>query len=95
MRVYISGKITGTDDYHARFANAHTKLVASGHMVIDPVEVCSSLPRDMKHAEYMSVCIPLLMLADAVYMLKGWEQSLGARVEYRRAKERGKEIIYE
>ena len=95
MRIYISGKVTGTDDYMSRFANAHMKLLAAGHEVINPAEICSALPKDMKHSEYMSVCIPLLKLADGIYMLKGWEQSPGARTEYRRAKDRGKEIFYE
>lgn len=36
MRVYISGPITGTEDYMERFAKAEEKLTAAGHQVYNP-----------------------------------------------------------
>ena len=36
--IYISGKITGTADYEAKFAAAEKKLEEQGYLVINPVE---------------------------------------------------------
>ncbi|WP_096842803.1 DUF4406 domain-containing protein [Escherichia coli] len=36
----------------------------------------------MSQQQYMSICIPMLMCADAIYLLDGWEESAGAWAEY-------------
>lgn len=68
MRVYLSGKITGTDDYFHRFITAEREL-EDRYDVINPAFICSLLPDSMTHDEYMSVCFPLLDLCDAVYVI--------------------------
>lgn len=93
MRTYISGKITGTDDYVERFAKAETELMEKGHTVINPVKVLSSLPKETVWGEYMAVCLALLALADTVYLMRGWEQSRGACIEYKVACDLGKTIM--
>lgn len=38
-RVYISGAISGTNDYMKRFAKAQCDLIAQGYDVINPVAI--------------------------------------------------------
>lgn len=45
-RVYISGSITGTDDYMERFSKAEKELEAQGFGVINPAKVNAQLPAD-------------------------------------------------
>ena len=84
-RVYISGKITGTIDFMKRFARAEEKLESRGYAVLNPAKANSYMPEDTTWDEYMKVSLTLLQMADAIYMLDGWEDSKGARQEYNTA----------
>ena len=44
--IYISGKITGTDDFKERFAAAESKLKLQGWRVISPVKKCAHMSKD-------------------------------------------------
>ena len=94
-RIYISGKITGTTDYMTRFGKEDLILKGKGFHVVNPARVCSSLPSDLTHDEYMSICIPLLELCRTIYMLKGYQDSDGAMEELKYAQEHGLDIIFE
>lgn len=95
MKVYISGPITGTSDYMERFKDAQNYLESKGFTVINPALVNSNLPKDTTWEEYMRVSLVLLEQCDAIYQLKGWEQSRGACVEKRHAERLGLKIIEE
>ena len=82
MRVYISGAITGADDYMERFKETEDRLTKEGMSVINPAHANSYMPKDTTYEEYMNVSFCLLDMCDAIYMMKGWEQSLGANREY-------------
>ena len=83
MKVYVSGKITGTTDYKERFETAENILRAGfGYDVINPAQVCAGLPEGMTHDEYMAVCLCLVNMCDAIYMMEGWRESNGASIEY-------------
>lgn len=82
MKVYISGPITGTEDYMERFARAEAKLKAEGYEVINPAEVNSHLPKGTTYEEYMKMAMMLLGMCDSVYMLKNWIESKGAMQEF-------------
>ncbi len=81
-RVYISGPITGTDDYLERFAKVEGELIEQGYSVINPARTNATLPIDTEYEEYMSVAFTLLDLCDTIYMMKGWQDSRGANREY-------------
>lgn len=95
-RVYISGKITGTTDFMERFGSAEEKLKFMGYAVLNPAHANSYMPEDTTWEEYMKVSLTLLQMADAIYMLNGWEDSKGARQEYEFAlSSLGLKVIFE
>lgn len=95
MRVYISGAITGTDDYIERFAKAENELIEKGYSVVNPAKVNAQLPQDTTYEEYMKMCFCMLDMCDSIYMLRGFEKSCGAKRELEFAKSEDMEIMYE
>ena len=81
MRVYISGGITGVENYKQFFDETEKKLKSEGHEVINPTSFDSVLPQ-LTYEEFMKFDIFLLDMCDAIYMLKGWQKSCGANREY-------------
>lgn len=94
-RIYISGAITGTDDFMERFAKAQKKLENQGYTAMNPACVNFYMPNDTTHEEYMKVSLCLLNMCDSIYMLKGWNKSCGANREYGYALAKDKTIIFE
>lgn len=82
MRIYISGPITNVVDYKEKFARAVEKIKAMHPEaeVINPTMI--ELPASCTHKDYMRIDFMLLDLADAIYMLNGWDMSKGACMEY-------------
>lgn len=92
MRVYLSGPITGRDDYRVRFATIEHYLTELEHEVINPTKVSDAFP-DLSYGEYMKLDLTLLEMCDAIYMLEDWEQSAGAQLEFHYAKVWKKQIL--
>ena len=95
MKIYISGAITGTDDYIERFANAEKELTEQGYSVVNPAKVNAQLPEDTTYEEYMKMCFCMLDMCEAIYMLKGWRKSCGANRELWYAMKKDMTIMYE
>lgn len=96
MRIYISGAITGTDDYMARFERAERKLRERGETeIINPAKVCASLPGTLTHEEYMKICLAMLSLCDEVYLIPPWTDSRGVRCELEFAIDNNKAVEVE
>jgi hypothetical protein len=95
MKIYIAGKITGESrtSVAEKFASAMCKLKSAGYLPFNP----SVLPdyEDVDHADYMHICYAMIDVCDAIYMLKDWQTSAGARAELQYACEWRKEIMYE
>lgn len=99
---YLSGKITGlsVEEYTAKF-NAVDELLNNAYVVINPVTLCASLDNTgATWADYMGLCCKeLFKFKDTpkhltIFMLAGWEDSTGARVEHAIATELGFRIVY-
>ena len=95
MKVYISGKISGTDLTHTRkrFSDVADKLQSLGHEVINPL--CNGLSETDPWEEHIAKDIINLIDCEGIYMLQGWEDSQGARIEHAVAKEIGLKVMYE
>lgn len=94
MTVYISGGITGVENYGKAFERAEAELKAAGHTVINPAGIAEHLPQ-MTHEEYLTVDLALLSVCGAIYMLNGWKNSRGANREYGYALAKGIKVIIE
>ena len=80
-RFYISGAITGVPDYLIKFAHAKSRLMMHGYEVVNPAQLCLSLPQSFTHEQYMDICMAALKACDGIYLLKGWQSSKGAKIE--------------
>lgn len=92
-KIYISGKITDNENYKTDFEAAELALKIAGYQPVNPVE--EHLPDGATWADYMRHDIKLLCDCDAIYMLNGWRESAGAKIEHKLARDLGIEIIYE
>ena len=98
--IYVSGKITGTSDYVTRFSTVEDKLIAEGYEVLNPVREGKRLEHCLETekptwVQYMKYAIATMMKADYIYMMSGWKQSKGARLEHFLARALNYNIIYE
>lgn len=89
--LYIAGPITDVPDYQARFAAATVAARDAGWQPINP----AALPEGMTEAAYMDICCAFVRNYDAVLMLPGWSDSVGANIEHDLAFKCGKRIMYE
>lgn len=104
VKTYISGPMTGKPGLNGKaFYDAERELLASGFQVVNPQRIshvvdrqCSELGTVATYEDYMRAdLIALPSECSTIYMLKGWEDSPGARCEHDVAKICGMEIIYQ
>ena len=81
MRVYISGKITGTTDYMKRFEVAERGITAAGDVAVNPARINAYLPEGTTHEQYMEASVRLLKTCDCMYVLRDWYGSKGVMEE--------------
>ena len=95
QRVYLSGPISGYDYEERRitFGLWDTIMRAHGFEPVNPME--NGVPKDAPSEEHMRVDLMMLLKCDCIMMLKGWERSLGARVEHEVALSCGMRVMNE
>ena len=95
MKIYISGKISGTDltETHKRFAAVAKAMKRIGVEPVNPLE--NGLSEHDSWEAHMLKDIVDLLQCKAIYMLQGWQDSKGARIEHYIATEIGIHIMYE
>lgn len=93
-KIYIAGKVSGLP-YHKvsmKFGAHEVELKRQGHEPIVPLNLVD------RHADNwetcMRKCIAALVTCDEIHMLPDWNQSPGARIEWRLANDLGMPIIY-
>lgn len=79
MRIYISGPMAGIEGYEKNFKTAEVKMKEAGYEVVNPAEIDGE---GMTREELLALDLWMLEECDAIYMLKGWQQSCGANREY-------------
>lgn len=92
ITVYISGPISGVENYAEPFNFVEAALKAQGFDAINPTR------KDFTGWEYRDIIaydLFRLHWCDAIYMLKGWADSKGAALEQHYAKTVGIPIIYQ
>ncbi|GMA52595.1 hypothetical protein GCM10025857_40110 [Alicyclobacillus contaminans] len=93
MKIYISGPMTGLPEYNFPAFNRTASFLRSlGIEVINPAEGVTEL--DKPWDWYMRRALRLLLDADMVLMLPGWQQSPGARLERDVAQRLGMPVSY-
>lgn len=92
MNIYISGPIEGVDNYREKFEWAKRIIEKGGNKAINPAGLdLYGLTRE----QILNLDLVLLDLCDTIYMLKGWESSCGANMEYGYALAKGLDIMFE
>lgn len=97
-KVYIAGKITGTEDYIERFSKAEAYLNDNGYQgrVVNPAKINAGLPPEStSYQDYIHIGLSMLRTCDTIYMLKGWEESRGASLELQYAITLDYQVLYE
>lgn len=78
--VFLSGPITGVNDYKDKFTDAAEVIKALGaNTVFNPA---AEIPDDTKREEAMRICTGKIITIDCVVMLPNWRDSEGACFEY-------------
>lgn len=97
MKIYISGAMTGKKYYNRNaFTIADVRLSQKGNTVINPARLIPMVkPEAIPHEDYMKIAFVSIDICDTIYMLKGWQNSKGATMEYKYAVENGKDVIFE
>ena len=88
-RIYISGPITGVENFREIFLKKQLELEKLGNEVVNPSLLYLIMPSSSTWQEYMDICIPLLKLCDKITMLKGYENSRGSCEELECALQNG------
>lgn len=92
--VYLSGRITGNDNYKKEFACAEHFLQQMGYIVINPANL-DEVSEGLSYEQYLRVCYQLVAIADIIFMVSGWHKSKGANAELSYAKSLGKKVMYQ
>lgn len=95
MKIYISGKISGTNltETRKRFAAVAKVMKRIGVEPVNPLE--NGLSEHDTWEAHIAKDIADLLKCKAIYMLQGWQDSKGARIEHYIATEIGLPIMYE
>ncbi len=90
---YISGAITGIEDFRKAFEHAKELLAEKGYSAINPANLYTALPESAVYEDYMDICMALVEKADALVLIPGWEKSPGANREMGYAKGLGRKVM--
>ena len=91
--IYISGAITGVDNYKELFEQKRQELkeiYPSDYTIVCPHDVVKPFTN---WSTAMAYCLNLLEKCQYIYFLDNWKQSKGARYEKRYAKKLGITIL--
>ena len=96
LHVYLSGPITGTEDFKDRFEFGEIKVnqkFRNTARAINPVKIAEQLPENITYEAIMQICFDTINSCDIVLLMPGWEDSKGCNQEYGYAIGIGKEVV--
>lgn len=94
-KIYLSGAISvlPIDAARRAFSAAEKVLAAQGWEVVNPMK--NGVPVEAPWEVHLAEDVLLLLACKAVYMMRGWRESRGARLEHAIATRVSMRIIYE
>lgn len=94
---YIAGPMTGYPELNLpAFHAAKEFLQSEGNRAITPADLDSVFGFDAAKLDFtIRIDFEAVMQCDSIYMLRGWEKSVGARAEHAIAVWRGIPVRYE
>ncbi len=93
--IYISGPMTNHLNYFAEFEAAEERLESKGFQPINPAKILALLPSSVSYDQMMHICFALINISDGIYMMHGWMNSKGAKMELAYAFQNNKIEMYE
>ena len=101
VRVYIAGPMRGYENWnYPLFNRATAALRRSGAFVVNPVEISqfAGTPEEIERNpsllfHLLEADIALLKTCDAIFLLPGWEESKGAKMELSAALDAGLRVF--
>lgn len=98
--IYVAGKYRAKSEWELVNNIRHAEEVSldlwrSGWVVITPHKNTQNFQGALPDSVWLNGCLEILKRCDAIFMMKGFRQSLGAMEEYKLAEEMGIPIYYE
>lgn len=99
MRIYISGKVTGDENYKYKFKRAEEDIYTKYALFEPKVESMPSKDHlkldDKNWDECMIESLACLNSCDTIYMLRDWKDSTGACIELGYALAQNMTVIFQ
>ena len=96
MKIYISGQMTGLPKLNKeRFDEIEMILTSKGYDVVNPHKIIFEDGKEHSYMDYIRKDICELIYCDRIFMMTGWENSKGAKIEHSIAIILGIKVIYE
>lgn len=97
MKIYLSGPMTGYDEFNYPAFRANAALLrARGHEVVSPAEqdeVSGLDPDTSEWHEFIRWDLRVLCDCEAIVLMDGWHKSRGARLEHHVADALGMQVL--
>lgn len=91
---YICGPITGHDEavVRRRFADAADGLRKRGLVPVSPLD--NGLPWNAPWEDHVKTSLRMMLCCDGLYVLEGWEDSRGCRLEVKLARDLAMNVTF-